>query len=130
MISVIIEGHNFKHDLYELIRVFLPNDEINFTNKTDHKEVGNYILYSSVGNQNDQVCIITELYRNEDLVNKSCELIDKTNIIDYSLDKTIKLKIKKAVYESLVKLTGVKAPWGILTGIRPLKIVHKLYEKV
>ena len=38
--------------------------------------------------------------------------------------KAIKEALKKAVYDSLVSYTGRKMPWGILTGIRPTKLVH------
>lgn len=37
-----------------------------------------------------------------------------------------KESLKKAVYEVLVAYTGKKMPWGILTGIRPTKLVHEV----
>ena len=38
--------------------------------------------------------------------------------------KAIKEAMKKAAYDSLSAFTGKKMPWGILTGIRPTKLVH------
>lgn len=50
----------------------------------------------------------------------------------YSLDgdaihdkKAVKEALKKAVYDTLVAYTGKEMPWGILTGIRPTKLVHE-----
>ena len=44
---------------------------------------------------------------------------------DAILDKkALKEALKKAVYDTLVAYTGHEMPWGILTGIRPTKLVH------
>lgn len=37
--------------------------------------------------------------------------------------------VKRELYEKLVEITGFRPPWGILTGVRPLKIAQKLYNK-
>lgn len=39
-----------------------------------------------------------------------------------------KNKIKEEIYLKLSKLTGVKPEWGILTGIRPVKLCGEIYE--
>lgn len=43
--------------------------------------------------------------------------------------KLLKWPVKQKVYDLLSKVTGKKLPWGILTGIRPSKIVHELMEQ-
>jgi len=45
------------------------------------------------------------------------------------LPKALKMPVKKLIYEVLSEYTGKKLPWGILTGIRPVKIVHSLLDK-
>ncbi len=43
--------------------------------------------------------------------------------------KKRKTKIKRYIYDKLSEIYDVRPPWGILTGIRPSKIVHDLMDK-
>ena len=42
--------------------------------------------------------------------------------------KNLKQALKKAAYKTLMEYTNREMPWGILTGIRPTKLVHELLE--
>ena len=43
--------------------------------------------------------------------------------------KLIKNALKRVCYDALSKYTNYRLPWGILTGIRPTKIVHELIHE-
>ncbi len=43
--------------------------------------------------------------------------------------RLLKRRIKINIFDTLTKVIPVKSPWGILTGIRPVKIVHELLDK-
>jgi len=43
--------------------------------------------------------------------------------------KIQKREVKREAYKALSKFTGKSMPWGMLTGIRPAKIVHELMDK-
>lgn len=43
--------------------------------------------------------------------------------------KAMKEALKKSVYDVLVAYTGQTMPWGILTGIRPTKLVHEVLKQ-
>ncbi len=40
-----------------------------------------------------------------------------------------KLELKRAIYNALSQLTEASSKWGILVGIRPVKIVHELLDQ-
>lgn len=40
-----------------------------------------------------------------------------------------KNQIKREIYQGLCKVTGITPPWGILTGVRPVKLTRELFEK-
>jgi len=44
------------------------------------------------------------------------------------LQRDIRYFIKIALYTELVKMHGKSLPWGILQGIRPIKLVYKVYH--
>lgn len=75
----------------------------------------------------EQAQVIIKLYKNTDFVCLKQEKIDATPCTPEG-KKVLKTVLKKLVYEILSALTGTKMPWGVLTGIRPTKIVHD-YEK-
>lgn len=42
---------------------------------------------------------------------------------------TEKNQIKREIYMGLSQITGVAPPWGILTGVRPVKMARELFEQ-
>jgi coproporphyrinogen dehydrogenase HemZ len=46
-------------------------------------------------------------------------------LLGYEMRKTLKNEIKRHVFDALSGYAGFEPPWGILTGIRPAKIVHE-----
>ncbi len=61
-----------------------------------------------------------DLYYHAETSNKIC----KSKKQDFD-----KNKIKREIYFELSALTGYKPPWGIMTGIRPIKLVNELIKK-
>lgn len=58
------------------------------------------------------------------------DILLRLNGISTSGDKKKrKSKIKRYIYDKLSEIYDVRPPWGILTGIRPSKIVHDLMDK-
>lgn len=52
------------------------------------------------------------------------------SITDFSMDKDIRYFIKVALYIRLSLILDKQLPWGILQGIRPVKLVFKLYRDI
>ncbi|MDR7856422.1 coproporphyrinogen dehydrogenase HemZ [Tissierella sp.] len=69
------------------------------------------------------------MYVDNLLVNQSIEDVNSIEVFSRSIDKNIKIGIKKSLYNCLISISDSKIPWGILTGIRPVKIVHDLLDK-
>lgn len=55
--------------------------------------------------------------------------MSNTEISRISVEKDIRYFIKVALNLRLEQLHHKKMPWGILQGIRPIKLVHKIYQK-
>ena len=43
--------------------------------------------------------------------------------------KALKNAVKRGIFDAFSGLTGKSLPWGILTGVKPVKIVRELYQK-
>ncbi len=128
MIYIYLEGHNFRYEIYELVKVFSFDEEIIFVDNIDDYKEG-ILIKNRVYDSNGQVGTITQIYENDKLVYESIRhSIEDIKIDRGDYDKKLRVCIKQGIYEGLTKIAGVEAPWGILTGIRPVKIVHNLID--
>lgn len=106
------------HETFELARAFYPDEEIVFNsdysfNRIDICEDNNKYLLS--------------LYRESKLLDREEIEVQSVNI--YRDEKsTKKTALKKGLFFLFSRDVNYKLPWGILTGIRPVKIVEYLHS--
>lgn len=123
MIGVILKGHDYKYEVAELIKLFTAQFE--FIEEKSFGRILENVLYV----YNDTLIAKTKYYENYEL---KCEFADHVNIKgldEQSLKKITKETIKRTIFKVLQNRLNTYVPWGILTGIRPVKIVHTLLDK-
>lgn len=124
-----IRGHSYRHDLFELIRVFFPDKEIVFIDKLVSEGEYEYLIESVLVEELGNLSSLTNLYKNGRVVIEHIESINYGDIGFQQLKRHIKIHVKKGLYTILSKELNISLPWGVLTGIRPIKIVHDLFEQ-
>lgn len=129
MVKVLLEGHDYKIGLTDLIRVFYPNEEIEYIQSKDDSLKEGILIINSLGEIDEQLYSNSKLYIDDILVNQWNENIDQVEVFSNSLEKNIRIGTKKSLYNCLICVSDNKVPWGVLTGIRPIKIVHDLLDK-
>lgn len=124
MINLYLIGHDYEYELKNVIRVFDLNTEIEI-----------YYEYPNIFKQNDINIISTLIKENSIFVSKvklfdgnKLTLQNKKNSSDIEIEKadlkkTTKTITKLALYQILSKYYNTKADYGILTGVRPVKII-------
>ncbi len=114
MIEILCEGHDAAYEIGNVRNLFLPyvKEELILETIYDGK-VAKAIL-KKADEPLESVTILQEAIYPVVLVGD--ETKDK---------KALKEALKKAVYDTLSAYTGRQMPWGILTGIRPTKLVHE-----
>lgn len=118
--NYIVKGHNFISDVQPMIQVFYPNEE--------------YKILTSIG---EGTCILSEHSENQCTaalyINGECVSTRIEPVYPASIQTTESVEIRRAVkasiYFLLSEYTGIKNPWGTLTGIRPAKIVREMLER-
>ncbi len=128
IINICIEGHGYNHDLFELIRVFFKENYIRFIDYKDLDEKNQYLLLSRLVNTKDREISMVSLYYKGKLIEEFKEETENIDMPFYDKKRLQKLSIKKGIYHVLSKHFKKILPWGILTGIRPVKIVHELVD--
>lgn len=130
MILVYLEGHNYEYEVRELIKLFFFGKEIKFVE--DEKICNEYdiLIKNCLRKAKDDYFSLTEIFKNGKIISSSSiESINNIYVGKDDLNKKIKTGIKQSIYEAISKIAELEAPWGILTGVRPVKIVHDLMDK-
>lgn len=120
MITLIIDNHNFHYELENLCRVFYPNEKIVTTH--DKTQNGDITVYTSRITIKDQETLTVRI---------QCEGKEyiKTDWIPDSrpdLEEECERCMAVLLYHILVEITGIHPSWGILTGVRPIKLMRRL----
>lgn len=106
---IYLDEKKLHYDIFELVRTFIPMEEISFTGEDEVKLCIEYKKRR------------TALYKEDKITELFVPYIEE--------DKLQRRAFKRAVLNLLEDYYGKKSPWGILTGIRPVKIVQEQMDQ-
>lgn len=129
MVFVLIEGYEKSNEIRELIRLFFKSEETLFIEDIKEYPYNGYLLHSVLARNDKDIYATAYLYKDGHLIDKHSENILDLKTYRNSVKKDINIGIKKTIFYCLIGISGQKLPWGILTGIRPIKIIHELVDK-
>lgn len=114
--KIYIKNHNYHYEIENLTRIFFPNDKLEVTREQTELLENPYIYteLSQGASENKvsvSVCIDGETASAEKLV---------------SGNEDAELTMALALFEILKGITGINPPWGVLTGVRPIKLFRRL----
>lgn len=112
--NLYVKNHNFHFELENLTRLFFPNEKI--TVIRDFSEPQPPYIYTEASDKITISVNIGSFNKSETTVKK---LTDDDN----------ELVSAQLLYKLLCDLTGLTQPWGILTGVRPVKLLRRLAEE-
>lgn len=112
--NLYVKNHNFHFELENLTRLFFPNEKI--TVIRDFSEPQPPYIYTKVSDKITISVNIGSFNKSETAVKK---LTDDDN----------ELVSAQLLYKLLCDFTGLTQPWGILTGVRPVKLLRRLAEE-
>ncbi len=116
-----IENHSYDYELENLIRAFFINEKIEKIYNGD--VIGDDYVYSALEELNNSIRIVVE-YKKDDVCLTDEKLINKTDA------DNCEFFICSMLFDILSKASGKKLKWGMLTGIRPVKLLRSLYNKM
>lgn len=118
-------GHTYKYECEKVCRLFFPAERI--------------VLPEEPQNENETKRVITEIRNEENEVYfySSADIDGKTASHGFYMKKedcegdSLRERIlAKAIVRVLEEITGIIPPWGILTGIRPAKLMRKYLDEL
>ncbi|MHB1393137.1 MAG: coproporphyrinogen dehydrogenase HemZ [Clostridia bacterium] len=128
MIGIRLDNHDYYNEVADIIRMYFGKSEMErlegaLADSQSFLQVSVVYITSSL-EITGAGCVCTSRYKS---LQKQEEAAIKSSI-ELPNDKALKRLIKKSMYKLLSKVFGREYPWGILTGIRPVKIVHELMD--
>ncbi|NLM10535.1 MAG: coproporphyrinogen dehydrogenase HemZ [Clostridiaceae bacterium] len=110
----------FGYEARELLNLFFPGNGFAFAEDTSRVSSHDVMITLDITGFNLKI----ELWQgNKNLYSETMHLESKDNT------NQLKIPLKVLLYRCLSHYTGKKLPWGALTGIRPAKIVHSLFNQ-
>lgn len=126
--DVYINDSQYKYEVETLIKLFMTPSSFQFINQ--EALVGNqsFLLVIHITNDCKDLKIRTTLFKKGE---KIYQVSEKEVMNDNKpiTKKDIKEGIKKSLYVILEQVYQYSPPWGILTGIRPSKIVNEMMDQ-
>lgn len=121
--TLFIDGHSYHYEMECLCRMFFFYQKIEVV----HAQVpsGESYVYTGVSRGEDTTQLRVRVRLGEQA---QCEEAQVENVrADY--DSFCEKELARMVYRILSGLTGTRLGWGILTGIRPVRLVHSFWEQ-
>lgn len=122
---IILIGNTFKYEIEATVKLFFHAARFEFTDNTDFTDSDSYIIAKSI-EDNNKTFISADIRLNgsntehlEKCLN--CTVENNKNLIEHELCRLI--------YTILKNMLGICPPWGLMTGIRPVKKVIELISQ-
>lgn len=120
--NLITVNNSFRYETENLLRLFYPHIKI----YEDKEEIDAEELCMTQLDGNS----INVILKKDGCVQKRTATFDlKDKYFDESDDSFFERKIALMLFEILTEITGYVPPWGILTGVRPAKLMTNLSNK-
>ena len=117
--KLIIEGHSFQYETENLCKIFFPSIKI----ETFFEGALDEGIYTAVAEKENEY-EITAAFNLEGSADEK-----KTTAPLDTPKKELERILAVTLFELLEKFTGFRSKWGILTGIRPVKLVREWHEE-
>lgn len=118
-----VKNHKFHYEMENLVRVFFPDKKITVCDSIPDE--GEYCLTELNGHK-----VTVSLNLGEKEYTHSEEVSVKAKFQDESDESFLERKMAIMLFEILSNATSYTPPWGILTGVRPAKLMSNLIKKM
>ncbi len=113
--NLYVKNNRFWFELENLTRLFFPNEKINVFK--DFSEIIPPYVFSELGEK-----ITVRVKIGDFCIEKTAEIQN-----DETRDE---LSTVSLLYKILRDFSGINQPWGLLTGVRPVKLLRKISEEI
>lgn len=120
---LILNGNDFHFEMQNVCRLFLPQEKIiTLYDVTDDGSMQGIVVTASM-KQHIKETVVTVRLRFEDTDETVVGAVDND---EAAYRDTCELKMTSLLYGLLSQMLGVTQDWGLVTGVRPVKLLRRL----
>lgn len=114
--QIIINNHPFRYEMENIARQFFAHKEIEI--KLDEKAP-------------DKEYVLTEICGDSIFVSVDADdkRLEKSEKIASDTESVVEWQMARLLYSCLCLVTGKTQKWGLLTGVRPTRLVHRMFDE-
>ncbi len=127
MVEVFTEGHDYYYEVTDIMANYCQRNSIQFVKERASADKGTIFVKSILTAGKGEVFVECEIIGNG-CTNKKADRFELTAGKPYEVTKQCKRYVKHNLLRAAEEFFEKPLPWGILTGIRPVKMVHKLMD--
>lgn len=122
--NLILDGHHYKYELESLANMFFHENKVRVVEEKDFSQ-GEY-LYTSLSRNMDGIITLKVVTRLEEKLREE-EFQGRPDKTDP--DRFCEYHLCRMLYRQLEKATGISLAWGMLTGVRPVRLAYRYRER-
>lgn len=116
---IVLIGNSFKYEIEAVCKLFFHTQRFDFSNNIADAKGDDFII-ASCNNSENEIMLSAKIS-----LNGTADYDEK--ILPPDTDKkTAEHELCRIIYHILCRKTGITPPWGLMTGIRPVKKVTEL----
>ena len=116
--TLVIDGHDFHYEMENLCRVFYPHDKINVVSEPDGADV---FAYTGLKPRPDGSALLTVRLKIGDSFRSGGGLLPAG-----TGEEETRRRMAVMLWQMFAEQLGCRPGWGILTGVRPVKLYGRL----
>jgi oxygen-independent coproporphyrinogen-3 oxidase len=116
--TIVLDGHDLSYDMGNLCFMFFPGEKVNAV--SPGCDYGGDFVYTRLKRLGARTCALVTI----------CRAGRRERSVSYAANdapdyaKQCEMALARAFYRAASAMCGYRPPWGILTGIRPAKLVR------
>ncbi len=118
---IYIVNHTYHYEAENLTRLFFPNTKLEVSKEIPAELSAPYV-YTELEKNNGEIIITTAVSIDDYSKTKKKTITDT--------DDNPELELALLLFEHFTEFTGITPPWGVLTGVRPIKLFRRLSKEV
>ena len=122
--NLILDGHTYKYELESLANMFFHENKVRVVMEKDFGEKDFLYTFKSAL-PNGEICLKVSSKIEGKLREETYQKDPKGK----DIDRFCEYHLCRMLYQQLVEATGISLAWGMLTGVRPVRLIYRYRER-
>jgi len=122
--QLLIWGHPYHYEMENLTRVFFPGKPLRVSQEPEAEPDGERVVTGMEKRDGERRLYVR--YEKNGTVTEREETVSLLGLAEEEKEPLCELRMANLLFDLLSALTGDRPSWGILTGVRPVKLLRRL----